>query len=174
MKEVTARELKKYCRKRVVWPKREVGKNISRAKRGQPNFNGGEEGFWDLGWNYEFCFLINLFFSEFISSILIALCFYKHTGKLGWSSICLRSSQFQLEIMRDDILDFKTYFMAWYCVWHEHCDSLFNVQNLVGSLILMFVRISLCDTIMYTWFGKKRKPLKRFWGCYMLSICLFP
>ena len=48
MKEVTARELKKYCRKRVVWPKREVGKNISRAKRGQPNFNGGEEGFETL------------------------------------------------------------------------------------------------------------------------------
>ena len=48
MKEVTARELKKYCRKRVVWPKREVGKNISKAKRGQPNFNGGEEGFETL------------------------------------------------------------------------------------------------------------------------------
>ena len=54
-------------------------------------------------------------------------------------------------------------------VWHEHFNSLFNIQNLVSSLILMFVRIYLCDTILYTWFGKKWKRLKKFWGW---KICL--
>ena len=49
-------------------------------------------------------------------------------------------------------------------VWQEHYDGLFNIRNLVRSLILMFGRICLCDTIIYTWFGKKRKRLKKFWG----------
>ena len=49
-------------------------------------------------------------------------------------------------------------------VWHEHCNGLFNIRNLVSTLILMFVRICLCDTILYTWFGKKWKRLKKFWG----------
>ena len=45
--------------------------------------------------------------------------FYKHTGKLGWSSICLRFSQFEPEIMLDGMLNFKTHFMVWYCslIW---------------------------------------------------------
>ena len=51
--------------------------------------------------------------------------FYKHTGKLGWSSICLIFSQFKPEIMLDGMLNFKTHFMVWYCVWHEHCNGLF-------------------------------------------------
>ena len=67
-----------------------------------------------------------------------ALFFYKHTGKLGWSSICLWFSQFKPEIMFDGMLNFKTHFMVWYCVWYEHCNGLFNIRNLVSSLILMF------------------------------------
>ena len=51
--------------------------------------------------------------------------FYKHTGKLGWSSICFRFSQFEPEIMLDGMLNFKTHFMVWYCVWYEHCHGLF-------------------------------------------------
>ena len=51
--------------------------------------------------------------------------FYKHTGKLGWSPICLRFSQFEPEIMLDGMLNFKTHFMVWYCFWYEHCNSLF-------------------------------------------------
>ena len=33
----------------------------------------------------------------------------------------------------------------------------------------MFVRICLCDIILYTWFGKKWKRLKKFWSW---KICL--
>ena len=84
--------------------------------------------------------------------------------KLGWSSICLRFPQLEPEIMLDGMLNFKPHFMVWYCVWYEHCNGLFNIRNLVRSLILMFVRICLCDTILYTWFGKKWKRLKKFWG----------
>ena len=105
------------------------------------------------------------FFFKWNHSLFI----YKHTGKLGWSSICVRFSQFQPEIMLDGILNFKTHFMAWYCVWYEHCNGLFNIRNLVSRLILMFVRICFCDAILYTWFGKKWKPLKKFWGW---KICL--
>ena len=50
--------------------------------------------------------------------------FYKDTGKLGWSSICLRFSQFEPEIMLDGMLNSKTHFMVWYCVWYEHCNGL--------------------------------------------------
>ena len=53
------------------------------------------------------------------------LFFYKHMGKLGLSSICLRFSQFEPEIMLDGMLNFKTLFMVWYCVWCEHCNGLF-------------------------------------------------
>ena len=92
------------------------------------------------------------------------------TGKLGWSSIYLRFSQFEPEVTLDGMLNFKTHFMIWYCVWHEHCHDLFNIRNLVSSLILMFVRICLCDTILYTWFGKKWKWLKKFWGWKMCLV----
>ena len=112
---------------------------------------------------------------EYFFSIHVHSFFYKHTGKLGWSSICLRFSQFVPEIMLDSMLNFKTHFMVWYCVWyeqlqwsllnvhiwiynlvwHEHCNGLFNIRNLVSGLILMFARICLCDAILYTWFGKK-------------------
>ena len=56
--------------------------------------------------------------------------FYKHTGKLGWSSTWLRFSQFEPEIMLDGM---HGYFMVWYCVWYEHCNDLFNIRNLVSS-----------------------------------------
>ena len=85
------------------------------------------------------------------------LFFYKHTSKLGWSSVCLRFSQFEPEIVLDGMLNFKTHFIIWYCVliwilqwsllniwirtfnwvWHEHCNGLFNIRNLVSSLIVM-------------------------------------
>ena len=52
------------------------------------------------------------------------LFFYKHTGKLGWSSICLRFFQFESEITLDSTLNFQTHFMVWYCVWYEHCNGL--------------------------------------------------
>ena len=45
------------------------------------------------------------------------------------------------------------------------CSGLFNIRNLVSSLILIFVRICLCDTILYTSIGKKWK----LWGW---KICL--
>ena len=51
--------------------------------------------------------------------------FYKYTGKLGWSSICLRFYQFEPEIMLDGMLNLKTHFMVWYYVWCEHCNGLF-------------------------------------------------
>ena len=53
------------------------------------------------------------------------LFFYKHTGKLGWSSICLRFSELEPEIMLDGMLNFKTHCMVWYCLWYEHCHGLF-------------------------------------------------
>ena len=53
--------------------------------------------------------------------------FYKHTGKLVWSLICLRFSQFKPEIMLDGMLNFKTNFIVWYCVWYEHCSGLFQM-----------------------------------------------
>ena len=106
--------------------------------------------------------------------------FYKHTGKSGWSLICLTLSQFEPEILLDGMLNFKTHFMecnglfstlqwsllnvrtwTFNWVWHEHCNGLFNIRNLVSSLILMFIRICLCDTFLYTWFGKKWKRLKK-------------
>ena len=65
------------------------------------------------------------------------------------------------------LLNVRIWTFNW--VWHEHCNGLFNIRNLVSSLILMFVRIFLCDTILYTWFGKKWKRLKKFWGW---KICL--
>ena len=106
---------------------------------------------------------------------LNTLFFYKHMGKLGWTSIYLRFSQFEHEIMLDGMLNFKTYFMVWYFVWHEHWSGLFNIRNLVSSLILMFARICLCDNILYTWFGKKWKWLKKFRGCkiYLLHAYFF-
>ena len=51
--------------------------------------------------------------------------FYKQTGKLGWNSIWLRFSQFEPEIMLDGMLNFKTHFMDWYCVWYKHYNGLF-------------------------------------------------
>ena len=48
-----------------------------------------------------------------------------NTGKLGWSSICLKIFQFEPEIMLGGMLNFKTHFMVWYCVWDEHCNGLF-------------------------------------------------
>ena len=56
---------------------------------------------------------------------LNTLFFYKYTGKLGWSSICLRISQSEPEIILDGTLNFKTHFMVWYCVWYEDCNGLF-------------------------------------------------
>ena len=61
-------------------------------------------------------------FSELYKATIF---FYKHTGKFGWSSIYLRFSQFEPEIMLDGMLKFKTHFTVWYCVWYEHCNGLF-------------------------------------------------
>ena len=60
-----------------------------------------------------------------IFRIMCTLFFYKYMGKLGWSSMCLRFSKFEPEIMLDGMLNFKTHFMVWYCVWYEHCNGLF-------------------------------------------------
>ena len=100
------------------------------------------------------CFAIKLSKFEFVYDTccqrrvsLIICCkfwlysfFYKHTGKLGWSSICSRFffSKFEPEFMLDVMLKFKTHFIFWYCVWYEHCNGLFNIWNLVSSLIPMF------------------------------------
>ena len=59
------------------------------------------------------------------SSIFINTPFFKHMGKLAWSSICVRFSQFEPEIMLDCMLNFNTHFMVWYCVWYEHRNGLF-------------------------------------------------
>ena len=61
------------------------------------------------------------------------LSLYKHMGKLGWSSKCLRICQFEPEMMLDGMLNFKTHF-----IWYEHCNGLCNIQSLVSSLILIF------------------------------------
>ena len=53
------------------------------------------------------------------------LFFYKHMGKLGWSSICLRFPKFEPEIMLDGMLNFKTHIIVWYCASYEHCNGLF-------------------------------------------------
>ena len=65
---------------------------------------------------------------------MICTFFYKHTGKLGWSSICLRFSQFEPEIMLDGMFNFKTHFMVWYCVSYEHCNGLFYMFELEHSV----------------------------------------
>ena len=91
-------------------------------------------------------------------------------GKIIFKS-CLAKNT--LCVLFDGMLNFKTHFMVWYCVWYEHCNGLFNIRNLVSSLILMFVRICLCDTILYTWFGKKWKRLKKFWGWKICLICAY-
>ena len=62
------------------------------------------------------------------------LFFYKDPGKLGWSLICLRISQFEPEIMLDGMLNFKTHFMVWYCVWYEHCNGLFKMFKFEHSI----------------------------------------
>ena len=71
--------------------------------------------------------------------------------------------------MNTTMVSLKVWTWTFNWVWHEHCNGLFSIRNLVSSLILMFVRICLCDTILYTWFGKKWKRLKTFWGW---KICL--
>ena len=80
---------------------------------------------------------------------------------ISWSDIALDMT------LQWSLLNVRIWTSNW--VWHEHCNGLFNIRNLVSSLILMFVRICLCDTILYTWFGKKWKRLKKFWGW---KICL--
>ena len=92
------------------------------------------------------------------------------TGKLGWSSIYLRFSQFEPELYLMLCLILK--FISWSDIAFDMntANDLFNIRNLVSSLILMFVRICLCDTILYTWFGKKWKWLKKFWGWKMCLV----
>ena len=102
--------------------------------------------------------------------------------------VCLISNSFHGLILRLtwtlqwSILNVRIWTFNW--VWHEHChvnsvwhEQMFDMnteRNLVSSLILMFVRICLCNTILYTWFGKKWKWLKKPLRLEnMLSICLF-
>ena len=49
---------------------------------------------------------------KIILTINTTLFFYKHTGKLGGSSMCLRFFQFEPELMLDGMLNFKTHFMV--------------------------------------------------------------
>ena len=62
---------------------------------------------YDLPWS------IKMYIFEKLQSF-----FYQHMGKLGWSSICLKLSQFEPEIMLDGILNFKNHFTVWYCIWY--------------------------------------------------------
>lgn len=55
--------------------------------------------------------------------LLYKLFFYKHTGKLGWSSI--RFSQFEPEILVDGTLNFKT---------HSWSHTAFNMNPAMISL----------------------------------------
>ena len=86
----------------------------------------------------------------------------------------LTNSKFKI-LWFDIVFDMITAMVSFKCsnlniwVWYEHCNFLFNIRNPVSILILMFVRICLCDAILYTWFGKKWKRLKKFWGW---KICL--
>ena len=78
--------------------------------------------------------------------------------------------------MLDGMFNFKTHFMVWYCVWYEHCNGLFNIRNLVSSLILFQNHIN----IFFVWYyslhliweemeaTKKILRLKN-----MFNICLF-
>ena len=69
--------------------------------------------------------LVNNLYKNFSisSSYFTTLFFYKCADKPGWSSISLRFCQFEPEIMLDAILNFKTHFMVWYCVWYESCKT---------------------------------------------------
>ena len=90
---------------------------------------------WNVNVTSDFHFCL---FNGFPLVYGTTLFFDKHMRKLGWSSICLRFSQFELEIMVDGMLNFKTHFMVWYCVWYEYCNGLLNIRNLLSSLVLMF------------------------------------
>ena len=65
--------------------------------------------------------------SRRLQNVLIKMNVCWDTSKLGWSSKCLRYSQFEHEIMLAGMLNFKTHFFDWYCVWYEHCNGLFNM-----------------------------------------------
>ena len=74
------------------------------------------------------------------------------------------------------LLNIRIWTFSW--VWHKRCNSLFNIRNLVSSLILMFYNhiyyfpflmflhiLFVCVILLlYTWFGKKWKRLKKFSG----------
>ena len=83
---------------------------------------------------------------------------------ISWSDIVIWTMQWSL-------LNIRIWTFNW--VWHEHCNDLFNIRNLVNSLILLFLNHIynfLCDTILHSWFGKKCKWLKKFWGWKICSV----
>ena len=66
--------------------------------------------------------------------------------------------------MFDGMLNFKTHFMVWNCIWHEDCNGLFNIRNLVSSLILI--------TLHLIW--EEMEAIKKILRLEnKLSICLF-
>ena len=38
------------------------------------------------------------------------------------------------EIMLDSMLNFKTDFMVWWCVWYEHCNGFFQIFEFEHSV----------------------------------------
>ena len=69
--------------------------------------------------------------------------FYKHTGKLGWSSTCLRFSQFEPEIMLDGMLNFKTH-ISW-------SDIAFDMNTAIISFKCSNFNIQLSLTWTLQW-----------------------
>ena len=83
---------------------------------------------------------------------------------ISWSDIVIWTMQWSL-------LNIRIWTFNW--VWYEHCNDLFNIRNLVNSLILIFLNHIynfLSDTFLHTWFGKKCKRLKKFWGWKICSV----
>ena len=68
--------------------------------------------------------------------------FYKHMGKLGWSSICLRFYKFEPEIMLDGMLNFKTY------LWS---DIVVDMNTAMVSFKYLNLKIQLSLTWTLKW-----------------------
>ena len=46
----------------------------------------------------------------------------------------LKISKVEPKIMLDGMLNFKTNFMVWYCVWYEHYNGLFQMYEYEHSV----------------------------------------
>ena len=70
------------------------------------------------------------------------------------------------------LLNVRIWTFSW--VWHEHCNGLFNIRNLVSSLILFQNHIN----IFFVWYyslhliWEEMEAIKKFWDGEICLICL--